>query len=147
MSQTRNISISRHPPCGSMYTNALVDKLTLVGATKDPLIYLDGDDEITDEQTELFEDFTNAVYNYLVTNIDCENPKHGLTFRATEVQQSIMDHTEPSTSNKGSKKNLISTISTIGAEHLHSYGGFDDSSDDGGLHNTIRRIQSGEETE
>lgn len=124
-----------------------MDKLTLVGATKDPLFYRDGDDEITGEQTELFEEFTNAVYNYLVTNIDCENPEPGLTFRATEVQQSIMDHTEPSTSNKGSKENLISTISIIGAEYLHSYHGFDDSSDDGGLHNTIRRIQSGEEKE
>lgn len=147
MSQTKKISISRHPPCGSMYTNALVDKLTLMGATKDPLIYPEGDDEMTDEQNELFEDFTNAVYNYPVTNIDYENPKHGLTFRAIEVQQSIMNHTEPSTSNKDFKKNLISTISTIGAEYLHSYRGFDDSSDDGGLHNTIRRIQSGEETE
>ena len=147
MSQTRKIFISRHLPFSSMYRNALVDKLTLVGATKDPLIYPDGDDEITDEQNELFEDFRNAVYNYVVTNIDCENPEHGLTFRATEVQQSIMDHTEPNTSNKASKKNLIGTISTIGAEYLHSYRGFDDSSDDGGLHNTIRRIQSGEETE
>lgn len=147
MSQTRKISISRHPPCGSMYKHALVDKLSLVGAPKDPLIHPDGDDEISDEQTELFEDFTNAVCNYLVTNIDCENPEHGLTFRATEVQQNITNHIELSTSNKDSKKNLISTISIIGAEHLHSYDGFDDSSDDGGLHNTIRRIPLGEETE
>ena len=128
-----------------MYTTALVDKLTLVGTANEPLIDPEGDDELTDEQNRQFENFTNTVYNYLVTNIDCKSPEHSLTFQATEDRPSITDQKEPSTSNNNSNKNLISTVSTIGAKHLHSYRGFDDSGDDGGLHNTIRRIQSGEE--
>ena len=129
-----------------MYTTALVDKLTLVGTANEPLIDPEGDDKLRDEQNGLFENFTNAFYNYPVTNIDCKNPEHSLTFQATEDRPGITDQKKPSTSNNDSNENLISTVSTIGAKYLHSYHGFDYSGDDGGLHNTIRRIQSGEET-
>ena len=78
-----------------MYTTALVDKLTLMGTTNEPLIDPEGDDELTDEQNGLFENFTNAVYNYLVTNIVCKNPEHSLTFQATKDRPSITDQKEP----------------------------------------------------
>ncbi|KAF6238616.1 hypothetical protein HO173_003122 [Letharia columbiana] len=38
-------------------------------------------------------------------------------------------------------------VSNLGAEYLNSYQGFDDSGQDGALHNTLRRIQSGEVTD
>ena len=104
MDEPRKIPVSTDCPRGSMYTTALVDKLTHLGATNEPLIDPEGDDELTDVQDGLIEGFTNAVYDYLVTNIDCRTPEQGLTFPsdqgATEnqkIRQTPLSRTEPPT--------------------------------------------------
>ena len=58
---------------------------------------------------------------------DCNDPSHGLY--------------------GGTTGGLISLISQLGAEYLNSYRGFDNTGDDGALHNTLRKIQSGEKTD
>ena len=47
----------------------------------------------------------------------------------------------------GTNQGLISMVSTLGAEYLNSFQGVDDHSDHGGLHNTLRLIQSGQRTD
>ena len=42
------------------------------------------------------------------------------------------------------KRVLISSVVNIETKYLNRYQGFDDIGDDGALHNTLRRIQSGE---
>ena len=156
--------------CGSLFTSALVERLKRVGVAKRPLIDPDGDDELTLEQEILHEEFQKTVYDYLVRNVDRRDHEDGLKLGVTgeremeygdmrseekaerakpedlEISSSMSCRRENSGSNGGIDRVLISRVCCLGAEYLNSYKGFDDTANDGGLHNRIRRIQSGEET-
>lgn len=64
-----------------------------------------------------------------------------------EAMGSILGKRKTSGLYGGTVKSLARMVSQLGAEYLGSYKGFDDTGDDGALHNLLRRIQSGEETE
>ncbi|KAL9135963.1 MAG: hypothetical protein Q9175_002826 [Cornicularia normoerica] len=204
--------------CGSMFTTALIQKLTRVGATNNPLG--DEDDDFSEKQEEAYAEFTRTVHEHLLKDVDCRGYEHGLTFGAqddawsmcwrertgiplskfeerwesledwatdvtlhrgdplnrdptvtdeqlaeylqlrdeaetketqavsaswgtSEATGSVLGKWKTSGLYGGTKIGLISMVSKIGAEYLNSYQGFDDTGDDGALHNTVRRIQSG----
>lgn len=210
--------------CGSMFTTALVQKLTRVGATNKSLGDEDETGDHTEDQEETYADFTRTVHEHLLKDVDRRGYEHGLTFGAqddawgmcwgertgiplgrfeerwdslenwgkdatlhpgdplnrdpavTDEQLAEYLRLRAEAKSKGKKatiesgpeayealgsalgkrkrsglyggtiRGLVSMVSNLGAEYLNSYQGYDDTADDGGLHNKIRRIQSGEET-
>ena len=76
---------------GSMFTTALVEKLTRVGANKPLLGDEEDDDDIvhTEEQQETYAEFTRTVYEYLLKDVDRRGYEHQFTFRAQDDAWSI----------------------------------------------------------
>lgn len=206
MCQSSRNSGSSDLVCGSLFTNALVEKLTQVGVTKTPLI--GPDDDLTEDQNESWQDLEKTLYEYLIVNVDRRGYEHGLkfaqddaggnfeelgdalqdwtknkTFRprgpltqdllVTEEQRleyiKLMDeekakvtkmHEEtgsedPEASSSAlderrtnaHERDLFSRVSNIGTDYLNGYQGFDDTGDDGALHNVWRWIQLGRITD
>lgn len=211
--------------CGSMFTTALVQKLTRIGATDKPLIDEDEDFELTENQEETYAEFTRTVYEHLLKDIDRRGYEHNLAFGAQDdawsmcwrertgiplgkfkerwenledwakdatlhpgdplnrnpavTDEQLAEYLQLKAEAKGKAKQvtlasasgasegtgsvlgkrktsglyggtnagLISMVSNLGAEYLNSYQGFDDTGPDGALHNTLRRIQSGDVTD
>ncbi len=210
--------------CGSMFTTAMLKKLTKVGATGKSLADDDDDEETldyTENQQETFAEFTRTVHEHLLKDVDRRGYEHQLTFGAqddawqmcwgertgiplsrfkerwenledwatdptlhpgdplnrdpgvTDEQLAEYLHLKSEAKSKGKQVSatrsggvegtgtvlgkrktswlyggsdvaLVSMVSNLAAEYLGSYRGFDDTSTDGALHNTLRRIQSGE---
>lgn len=67
-----------------MFTTALVQKLTTVGATNKPL--LDDEDETgdTEDQLESYAEFTRTVHEHLLKDVDRRGYEHELTFGAQD---------------------------------------------------------------
>ena len=225
---SRRYSGSTGRACGSMFTTALVQKLTRVGGTNKTLANEDEDEDVdddpTEEQTESYAEFTLTVHEHLLKDVDRRGYEHQFTFgtqddawamcwgertgiplgrfkerwdsladwekdatlhpsdplnrdpaitdeqlaeylqlradakpRGKEIaSRSELGQSEPMGSVLGKRKTsglyggtdrgLISMVSEIGTEYLNSYQGFDESGDDGGLHNRLRMIQSGKIT-
>ena len=211
--------------CGSMFTTALVQKLTKIGVTNKSLG--DGDDDenqdYTEDQEESYAEFTRTVHEHLVKDVDRRGYEHGLTFGAeddawqmcwgertgiplgsfkerwdklehwakdatlhpgeplnqdpaitdeqlaeylhlrqaakakgkqvtsaseygpSEATASVLGKRKTSGLYGGTNHGLIRMVSTLGAEYLNSFQGADDHSDHGGLHNTLKLIQSGQQ--
>ncbi|KAF6238615.1 hypothetical protein HO173_003121 [Letharia columbiana] len=70
--------------CGSMFTTALVQKLTRVGATNKPLIDEDEDCELTEDQEETYAEFTRTVHEHLLKDLDRRGYEHELAFGAQD---------------------------------------------------------------
>ena len=114
----------------AMFTTILVRKLTKVGATNKSLGDDDDEDDTlawTEDQEEAYTELMRAVHRHLLKDVTRRSYK-GVLFGLT---------------NQG----LIIVVSTWGAEYLTSYRGFDDTGDDGALHNVLRMIQAGKETD
>lgn len=216
--------------CGSMFTTAIIGKLTEDPRTGKQLVDSDdddeGDDEVTDEQEESYAEFSRSVYDALLRNFDRRGYEHNITFSAQDDAWSMSwrertgiprhsfkerwdrlenwaadstlhpgdpQNRDPHTTDeqraeyvklrdlemkKGKQKirevegsshfdatgstpgkrstsglyggrldGLISTVSSLAPEYLNSHRGHDESGDDGALHNTLRRILSGQERE
>lgn len=72
---------STGPACGSMFTSALVQKLTRAGADSKSLIDGDDDDaDYTEDQETSYAEFTRTVHERLLKDIDRRGYEHGLTF-------------------------------------------------------------------
>ena len=75
--------------CGSMFTTALVQKLTKVGATGKSLIMdededEDEDKEETEDQIESYAEFTRTVHEHLLMDVDRRGYEHNITFGAQD---------------------------------------------------------------
>ena len=65
----------------------------------------------------------------------------------SEATASVLGKRKTSGLYWGTNHGLIRMVSTLGAEYLNSFQGTGDHSDHGGLHNTLRLIQSGQQTD
>ena len=113
-----------------MFTTILVQKLTKVATTNKSLGDDDDDDEDqdwTEDQEEAYAELTRAVHGHVLKDFDRRGYEHAL--------YGVTDQA------------LINIVSTWGAEYLNSYQGFDDTGDDGPLHNVLRMIQDGRVTD
>ena len=71
--------------CGSMFTAALVEKLTRVAADKTLLSDEDNDDiDHTKEQQETYAEFTRTVHEHLLKGVDRRGYEHQFTFGAQD---------------------------------------------------------------
>ena len=75
--------------CGSMFTTAVVQKLTQIGATGKSLgggDYDDEDDnlELSEYQEESYAEFTKTVHEHLLKDVDRRGYEHRLTFGAQD---------------------------------------------------------------
>ncbi|KAI4191060.1 MAG: hypothetical protein L6R41_000375 [Letrouitia leprolyta] len=74
--------------CGSVFASALINAMTTIGATGRNLISEGNEDddddeqEKTKEQEETYEEFTRAVYETLLKDVDRRGQVHGITFSA-----------------------------------------------------------------
>ena len=88
VSSSRRFSGSSGRACGSMFTTALVQKLTTVDATGKSLIMEDEDEdedqEETDDQFESYAEFTRTVHEYLLMDVDRRGYKHNIAFGAQD---------------------------------------------------------------
>ena len=70
--------------CGSMFTTALVQKLTKVGATDRTLRDDVEDEDVTEHQEETYVEFTRTVHEHLLKGIDRRGYEHQLSFGAQD---------------------------------------------------------------
>ena len=70
--------------CGSMFTTALVQKLTKVGATDKTLGDEVEDEDITEHQVETYAEFTRSVHEHLLKGVDRRGYEHQLSFGAQD---------------------------------------------------------------
>ena len=70
--------------CGSMFTTALVQKLTRVGATSKRLGDDVEDEDLTEAQEENYAEFTRTVHEHLLKGVDRRGYEHNLTFGAQD---------------------------------------------------------------
>ena len=76
--------------CGSMFTTALIEKLISVGDNKTLLGDEEDDDDDdeyytrTDEQLEIYAEFTRTVHEHLLKDVDRRGYEHHLTFVAQD---------------------------------------------------------------
>ena len=135
--------------CGHMFTTILVQNLTKVGATNKSLG--DDDEDFSEDQEEAYTEFTRTVHEYLLFRDEAKAESKQIisTSRSgpSEVTSDVLGKRKTSGLCGGTYQGLINMVSKLGAEYLNSYQGFDDVSDHGALHNTLRRIQAGQETD
>ena len=70
--------------CGSMFTTALIQKLTKVGGTDKTLGDGIKDDDITEHQEETYAEFTRTVHEHLLKGVDRRGYEHQLSFGAQD---------------------------------------------------------------
>lgn len=135
--------------CGFIFTTAFVRKLTKVGATNKSLG--DDDEDFTENQEETYAEFTKTVHEYLVSREEAKAKGKQIISTSgsgpSEATSNALGKRKTSGLYGGTNQGLVSMVSMLGAEYLNSYQGFDDVSDHGALHNTLRKIQAGQETD
>jgi len=138
-----------------MFTTAVVSKLTslspgitLAEAAEDE----DHPTEKIEAQEEANNDFYRTVFETLLRDIDDRRGlEHRVTFSAQSDSRDTCFSQRVGTPLKesygGEPGSLIRQVRQLSQEYLNSYEGFDDSGDDGALHNLIKRIIWGQETD
>ncbi len=138
-----------------MFTTAVVSKLTSLFPGLTVAEAAEGEDHPTEKmeaQEEAYSDFYSTIFKTLLCDIDDRRGlEHGITFSAETDSRDTCFSQRVETPleelygcDPGSQ---IRQMRKLGQEYLDSYEGFDDSGDDGALHNLIRRIIWGQETD
>ncbi len=135
-----------------MFTTAVVSKLTSLWPGITLAEAAEGEDhpcEQIEAQEEAYRDFSSTIFKTLLHHID---DREGLEHRSAQSDGQTTCFSQrvgipPEEPYACEPTSLIRQIRKLGQVYLDSYSGFDDTGDDGSLHNLIRRIIQGLETD
>ncbi|KAL8830034.1 MAG: hypothetical protein Q9191_001673 [Dirinaria sp. TL-2023a] len=147
VSKSWNYSFSYGRASESMFTSAVIQKLTSLSPGKTLLDAAEEEDEVVQRpeekivaQEETYGEFCSSIYNTLLRDVDRRGLEHGYWFFTSKAQNECALRRRSYSTDK-----TRHTIVRSGEEYLGTYSDYDDSGNDGPLHNLIRRIIAGQE--